>query len=266
MFKEILVQAIEARRAEYRAHRERIEARAAELNKGAVIAGYNRGAVISTEPTWGKDNRPHAPFDGYLWEDVRTGNIDAYGGGQYLPYTDDFDDINKPEYTGDHGYYYVRMTEEMLVALEDKEYSYMFSINKGSFFKLGDTMITSVKIYAPKYILDLLSKYSEAELIRLKEIEKLSKGEAPDGRQDVFGTVLNVKVTDGYYGPAIKCLIKLENGATIWGTLPKPLHVDFRGWIKMTATFERKADDNTHAYYKRPKLIEFEGENEKSAA
>lgn len=266
MFKDILIASIEARRAEYRAHRERIEAKAAELNKGAVIAGYNRGQVISTEPTWGKDNRPHAPFDGYLWEDPRTGSIDAYGGGQYLPYTDDFDDINKPEYTGDHGYYYVRMTQEMLDAFEDAEYSYMFRINKGSFYKLGDTMITSVKIYAPKYVLELSAKYSEEEIEHLKEIEKLSKGEAPEGRQDIFGHVVHVKVTEGYYGVAIKCLIKLENGATLWGTLPKPLHVDFRGWVKMTATFERKADDATHAFYKRPKVIEFEGEDEKSAA
>lgn len=266
MFKEILAQAIEARRQEYRAHRARIEARAEELNKGAVISGYNRGLVISTEPTWGKDGRPHAPFDGYMWEDIRTGNIESYGGGQYLPYTDDFDDINKPEYTGDNGFYYIKMTEEMLQAFEEKEYAYMFSVNKGSFYQLGGSMVTSVKLYAPKYVLTLAADYSNAEIARLKELEKLTKGEAPEGRVDITGQVVSTKVVDGYYGVSIKCLIKLENGATVWGSLPGKLHVDFRGKINMTATFERKADDSTHAYFKRPKLWSFEGEDEKSAA
>lgn len=258
MLKEILQKAINVRKSQYAKHREKIEAKAEELNKGAVISGYNRGLVINTCPTWGKDGRPHSPFDGYLWEDIRTGNIDSYGGGQYLPYTDDFDDINKSEYSGDHGYYHILMTPEMIQTLSEKEYEYLLRYYSGKSWDISGVTVTSVKTYAPKYILDILKEYSQHIISKLREKAKENKGTAPEGRTTISGQVVSTKDVQGYYGETTKCLIILENKSTVWGTLPGKLDKNFRGKITITATFKQNGSDNTHAFYSRPSLIEYE--------
>lgn len=253
MLSSIISNLINERKTAYLNHRAKIEKRAEELNKGSVISGFNRGAVITTEPTWGKDNRPHSPFDGYLWEHPRTGSIDAYGAGQYLPFTDEFTDIFNPEYSGEHGFYYIRLTPEMIDAINDN--SMYFHCIPGKSWEVANVMIVSTKVYAAPYLLDALKAYSEEKIKELQDTEKLSKGEAPEGKQTVNGKIINVKEIDGYYGFTLKCLIVLENKSTIWGTLPKSLDKDFRGEVTLSATFERSKDDNTHSFFKRPKLL-----------
>lgn len=254
MFNQKLAIAVNERREAYKAHRMKIEAHAEELNKGAVIAGYNRGMVINTEPTWGKDGRPHAPFDGYLWEDIRTGNVDAYGGGQYLPYSDDFDDL-KPEYQSDHGYIRILMSDAMISAINESDYRYAMSMIEGKSWEIAGVKITAVKFYAHKSIQKVAEDYAIKLINELRKKEKSNKGEAPIGRVTIKGEVIHTKVVESLYGASIKCLIKLDNGSTVWGTLPSPLHVEYRGPIEITATFDRKDDDLTHSFFKRPILI-----------
>ncbi|AJD81908.1 hypothetical protein YenMTG1_098 [Yersinia phage vB_YenM_TG1] len=91
---EILTELRDVQRAKYKAYRVRVTNRAIELNSGwsATLSG-RKSFDKCVDPTWGVDGRPHAPFDGYLWEDPITQEIEAYGGGQYLPYADEADYI-----------------------------------------------------------------------------------------------------------------------------------------------------------------------------
>lgn len=80
-----------------------------------------------------------------------------------------------------------------------------------------------------------------------------NRGEAPVGRVDVEGVVLTVKLQDGNYGATLKCLVLLDNGAKLWGTVPAALSNLERGArVAFTATCERKAGEKSFGFYKRP--------------
>ena len=64
---EIISALVEENRVARQAHRAKVEKRAEELNAGWAKTRFGReyfDKVVA--PTWGKDDRPHAPFDGYL--------------------------------------------------------------------------------------------------------------------------------------------------------------------------------------------------------
>ena len=82
-----------------------------------------------------------------------------------------------------------------------------------------------------------------------------NKGDAPEGRVTVSGTVTSVKVYEDYYGVQCKMMVVLENGATVYGSLPKSIPFEYRGKVQFTATFELAKDDKTHAFYKRPSKV-----------
>ncbi len=85
------------------------------------------------------------------------------------------------------------------------------------------------------------------------------KGEAPEGRTTVTGTVVGLKWKENDWGGALKMTVKLDNNARVWATAPaaydpKGEAIDFeRGdRITFTATFERAKDDPSFAFGKRP--------------
>lgn len=81
------------------------------------------------------------------------------------------------------------------------------------------------------------------------------KGEAPAGKVHVTGVLTFTKVeVDPYYGPSEKMLVTLENGSTVWGTLPKALSVEMGSKVEFTATFT-VSNDFHHAFFKLPSKV-----------
>lgn len=86
------------------------------------------------------------------------------------------------------------------------------------------------------------------------------KGEAPEGRTTVTGTVVGLKWRENDWGGDwLKMTVKLDNNARVWCTAPTAYDsegkaIDFeRGdRITFTATFERANDDPSFAFGKRP--------------
>lgn len=256
MFKQLISDAIEARKAAYKAHRQKIEDRAEELNAGFIKHRYSADNIKSTNCTWGKDNRPHAPFDGYLWEHPRTGSVDAYGGGQYLPFTDEFDDLEKPAYTTEHGYWKIRMTQAMYDTLRDNYFYFHMYPPYKSWTQSGH-VVFMVEVKAHQSLIETIINYSEDFFAKLYEEEKALKGIAPEGKLRIKATVRSTKIIpDELYGPSVKMMVVLENGSTAYGTLPKAVPLDYRGEIEFNATFTHSFNDITHAFFKRPTKVE----------
>lgn len=260
MFNKFIDDMVEARRNAYRAHREKIVKRAEELNSGFImhsLLGKSLG-IKSVNPTEDADGRLHAPFDGYLWENPRTNDIEEYGGGQYLPVTDEWDDLEKPEYTVEHGFWKLRLTDEMYKILESKSVFAVQTPYKS--WEISGTKAHMVKVRAHVSYLEAIKTYSNEVFDKLYALDKLNKGIAPEGKQTVKGTIVRVKAYEDFYGMQLKMTVELENKSTVYGTLPKCVPMDYRGKIEFKATFEQAKDDNTHAFFKRPSSVEIESD------
>lgn len=252
---EILTELRDVQRAKYKAYRVRVTNRAIELNSGwsATLSG-RKSFDKCVDPTWGVDGRPHAPFDGYLWEDPITQEIEAYGGGQYLPYADEADYISRPISESPYGFWKLRITEEMYNSLCMMKESidilppYKTWVNE-------DINVFMCEIKTNPIFLDAIKTFSDAFFTNLYEQLKLLKGGAPSGKTHVKGILRSTKVVESFYGPSIKMTVVLENGSTVYGSLPKSVSIDYRGEIEFTATFEVAENDKTHAFFKRPSQI-----------
>ncbi|BBC78140.1 Hypothetical protein KNT65_gp092 [Escherichia phage EcS1] len=255
MLTKIVSDLIEENRAAYRAQRKRVEQRAYELNAGWTKSKYGRDSFDRcVSPTWGKDDRPHAPFDGYLWEN-ELGEVEAYHAGSYLPYVTELESMDKPEYTGDHGWWKLRLTFNMY--LELKAFNFIEMKAPYKLWDLGETRVGMVEVRAHKNILKAIQAHSEQWFNNYYESLKANKGEAPVGKLVVKGIVVSVKDWMDIYGPVFKMTVRLENGATVYGSLPKAVPADYRGEIEFKATFEHAKDDNTHSFFKRPSSVVF---------
>ena len=92
--------------------------------------------------------------------------------------------------------------------------------------------------------------------------------DVPEGRMEVTGQVLSMKMhTDGY-GSRMKMLVAPEGGFKIWGSVPSSLDCEKGDRIQFTATLEASDDDPKFGFFKRPskaKVIgweHYEGESE----
>ena len=255
MLNEIITSILDENRKAHQARRAKVEKRAEELNAGWTKTLYGReGFDKVIAPTWGKDDRPHAPFDGYLWEN-ELGEVEAYHAGSYLPYTTELDYLDKPAYTGDHGWWKLRLTYEMFTIL--KNYGSPIEIQNP--YKIWDIETGGkagmCKVRAHKSIMEAIQAYSKDWFDTYYAELNLSKGEAPSGKQTVKGKVISVKDWMGEYGPVFKMMVRLENGATSYGSLPKAVPIDYRGEIEFSATFTQTMNDNTHSFFKRPSKV-----------
>ncbi|QQG32124.1 hypothetical protein CkP1_0086 [Citrobacter phage CkP1] len=258
MLTDIITSILDENRKAHAARRAKVEKRAEELNAGWAKTRYGReGFEKVVAPTWGIDDRPHAPFDGYLWEN-ELGEVEAYHAGSYLPYTTELDNMDKPEYTGDHGWWKLRLTAAMYVEL--KLYGYPIEVRKPyKQWELEDsTVVMMAEVRAHKSILVAIQEASKQFFDELYESFKKNKGEAPTGKQRIKGRVVSVKDWMDFYGPVFKMTVRLENGATVYGSLPKAVPADYRGTIEFTATFENAKNDTTHSFFKRPSKVTVE--------
>lgn len=244
----ILNALIKAKRDAYIKRRIDIEKRAEELNAGWAQR-WNRGEMTIMDALEGADGRLHAPCDGFMWEHPQTGNVDTYGGGQYLPYVDDIKDDMLT-----FGYWKLRVTDEMLHDIRETGEFDVCTPYKS--WTINGHTVHMVEIKGDKSFLEAIQTYSQEWFEAYYIKERSNKGEAPMGKVRIKGVVRSAKQVNGYYGPQVKMTVVLENGATVYGTMPSALHIDYRGEIEFNATFERAADDNTHAFFKRPTKVE----------
>jgi hypothetical protein len=78
---------------------------------------------------------------------------------------------------------------------------------------------------------------------------------APEGRVQVTGEVLSMRIDRTQFGCITKMLVKLASGSKVWCSVPTGANELRRGdTITFTATFERKAGDQFFAFGKRPRL------------
>ncbi len=100
----------------------------------------------------------------------------------------------------------------------------------------------------------------DIERVKAKAAEAIEvKGDAPEGRMEVTGTVLTVRSQFSDYGESLKMLLKLENNSKVWVTVPSAA-CDGEGGLRgrvitIRATFERSKDDRSFAFGKRPTLV-----------
>lgn len=214
------------------------------------------------EPTSGSSGRLHAPCDGYEWD----GN--QYLAGEFLPLHSDMIEWIELE-TGRPSTYdpdsyarkaRVRMSVEEFEAVKPILKPFTVKFSKGATWSCGNcyVYIESHK----KSLLDMIRKFEEDS----KQLEKLRKGTAPQGlRIDVEGTVLSIKINRETM--TAKVLVKIKNGATLYGTLPAKLCAAESGdVIAFRASFRHAKDDHTHAFFKRPTRAKFISTKEKKAA
>lgn len=261
MLTEIITSLIEENRKAHATRRAKVEERALELNAGWAKTRYGReGFDKVVAPTWGVDDRPHAPFDGYLWEN-ELGEVEAYHAGSYLPYVTELDYLDKPEYTKEHGWWKLRLTSDMLSELMTLSYETQCIEIRTPYKKWtleDNTIVVMNEVRAHKTILKAIQTASEEWFNDYYNSLKVNKGEAPSGKQTVAGKVVSVKTWNDYYGIVSKMMVRLENGATVYGSLPKAVPLDYRGTIEFKATFEQAKDDSTHAFFKRPSSVKIE--------
>ena len=79
------------------------------------------------------------------------------------------------------------------------------------------------------------------------------KGDAPEGRVEVTGTILSIQEKDTPFGYVFKMLVKLDNNSKVYCTAPqKALDLGRGDTIKFKATFQRAKDDRHFAFGSRP--------------
>lgn len=81
------------------------------------------------------------------------------------------------------------------------------------------------------------------------------KGDAPSGRVEVTGKVLSIQARASDWGISLKMLVKLENNAKVWCTVPSRETIERGDTITFRATFEVSKDDKSFAFGSRPTLV-----------
>lgn len=96
-----------------------------------------------------------------------------------------------------------------------------------------------------------------------------------NGKQQITGEILSVKVKNGFYGFEVKMIVKDNRGFKVWGTVPSKLKdeayeatIDSDGWdgehylqwlkgkqVSFSANIESSEDDIKFGFYKRPTKV-----------
>ncbi|AZV02068.1 hypothetical protein Arno162_28 [Pectobacterium phage Arno162] len=256
---ELIFLALEAKAVELVAIRkkrqERIEKAWSEKNQGLI-------------PNVDRNGRFHAPCDGYVDIDERG----IYGKGEFLPTPSWV--LEMLEREGIHcdvgGESFGKPVKFLVLAGEGEDishrltYSYGLRCSFGKMFERDGERMSYIYVTGreslTKVIAETVNEINEqARLVKLariaaeREAAKALKGDAPVGRQTVKGVITGFKVSYSNYGETLKMLVTLENGATVYGSVPRFLSEAQRGdEVEFKATFEVAEDDKTHAFFKRP--------------
>lgn len=203
--------------------------------------------------------RLHASCDSY--NDV---NDNVYLKGQFIPMPETEDDcffgvpVSSKEIKTRIQIFGSLITDiNELIDLNTVLNGITFGLGK-TFKKSGlDTCFLYVNAASHGY-LNITRDFIETKLQEIKDKIELEtpaklKGVAPEGKQSIQGVVLGTPVVEDFYGYTCKVFVELENGSTVYGTLPSKIcDVEIGETIAFTANFNHALDDNTHAFFKRP--------------
>lgn len=230
--------------------------RAREAKAIAAFSELNDGM----SPTIDCNGRFHAPCDGYSvpYDCYATG--DLFNKGEFLPVPEDMYTEEYHKEFKEFGHKAKLLMNSAMIA-EWNSISGLNGIGQAgkSWEKDGDTYCY-LYVTAHKPLVVAMQDACEAYKKQEADKAKLSKGVAPVGRVTVTATILHVSQSMGLYGPSLKVLLELENKSTVYGTLPSCIDIDdaVKGAVmEFTATFEHANGDNTHSFYKRPKVVDF---------
>lgn len=200
----------------------------------------------------------HAPVDGYMFEDKE------YLAGQFIPYSFKEDDDFRVSSNNNDKIWTAKI--KLPVSLLQEVQDFLNELHYESKVELGSKWNEDVEVAyfyiktSPAYVNAIQEAALETKKAQIQEQNK-HKGVSPEGKQTITATVISIKFEEGYYGITEKAMMKLENGSTVWGTLPKALQDAVSGdVVEFTATFTQ-AECKTHSFYKRPskaKILELE--------
>ena len=97
-----------------------------------------------------------------------------------------------------------------------------------------------------------IQDFNPVAIVAKREAEKAQMGDISDGRQDIEGEVVSIKLAD-YNAPfpQDKMLVKLANGAKVFGSIPGSICRVHRGQhVKFSAAVQRK--EKGFGYFSRP--------------
>lgn len=193
----------------------------------------------------------HAPVDGYLCNDDKE-----YLKGQFIPVAEidpeSWRVYTKREYTSRFKFP-LEMFEkisEMFLSLTNNEDAH---INHGKTWDENGIEVCNFFLTGNLPYLKGLAEVHVQIMDLLKENANIGKGDSPVGKETIQGEIINISTKfDDYYGSKEVMTVKLDNGSTVWGTLPKALHDSEVGAkIQFTATFNAAACGK-HSFFKRP--------------
>jgi hypothetical protein len=261
--------AVEKRRADHRAKRERVIARALELNNGK-------------EPVEDANGQLHAPCDGYVFVLAGNGFCEGderiFAGGEYLPF-DNAERIGRhqpcfrrkflfPKLLWDDDSFRRWRLENGFDIVHSSDNGGPYRHWIGKVWHNENTGLDNLYVWlmAPNWELNhleaILNAHYEQDVEAKPVVVKPPKGAAPVGHAQVTGKVLATKVQDSVYGPSLKMLVELDNLATVWGSMPVSLQNaedklegrNIRGHVvSFKADFDPAEGDPTHSFFKRPK-------------
>jgi hypothetical protein len=142
----------------------------------------------------------------------------------------------------------------------------IYDASDRSDFRYEESTITDIVSKLVKYgsISEKATNFLKVLLEKLdtraeREAEQKAKADAaapvPTGKVTITGTVLTVKVQDGFYGPCTKMLVVDDSGFKVWGTRPSGSNVERGARLSFTATVEPSPDDTKFGFFKRPSKV-----------
>lgn len=228
-----------------------MQARAARLEK--AFANANQGL----HPKQDCNGRHHAPCDGYVlasddWLDYPQGTQEFYGKGEFLPIPVDMeksDCARKVHWSNNHKakcpLSFVEVIEKNTKGWADIDYGKIWEIDGVQWCYV---YITANSNFGVKLV-DAIKDSIESVSVKVATV----KGDAPIGKATIKGYVSGIKFYEGAYGIEHKMMVVLENGATVYGSVPASICSVERGQnVEFSATFEVSNNDKGHAFFKRP--------------
>ena len=220
------------------------------------------------EPNVDCKYRLHAPCDNYIIPSALAMAADVsedlvYAKGEFLPMPKTDEELGFVMFSANDYTYKTKIKVDAVHRdlLDEAVKLKMFAVSYGKTWEVG----TQVLCYAyvetntkgMRNIMDRFADYLYEEAAKIleakKDDEKAKKGVAPEGKQLIKGVVVMTKISEGYYGYEHKMMVILENGATVYGSVPSKISDVEKGQtVEFSANFEHSDNDNTHSFYKRP--------------
>lgn len=201
-----------------------------EKRLSRIISAYSE-TNNELPPNVDSSGRLHAPCDGYEDMDGRG----VYGKGEFLPVPDFvFEQLEREGLSCDRGSKEFGLKSKVLISADDSIgimdtllTSYGLSSSTGKHFERNGLEMCYLYVTGNDPLVKVMEEAINKFKIEEREIKKLSKGEAPCGKQTVMAKIVFIKTIEPatqLYCGSYKMMCELENKATVWGTLPKSLH------------------------------------------